>query len=671
VPWTKRVTKNSPQVSSSQKVTYEFNDYSLGYNSFISNDKFPLVNGSSNLFRLAQDARITTLGSYDTRKGFDFHSDSVGVTQDQSITSVTGAADKSFSQTTWLAQKFTAGTSGRLTKLDINLKNDASATGTVLISIYSDNGGSPGTLLATSSVPAASITSSYAYLSFRFASAPVLTATSVYWIVANVQAVGSGSYKWSSSTSATTAKTSADSGGTWSAASYALNFKQYYATTGAPKGFYRAYKSDGTKVTLMAHGTTLYSVNDVTGALTSIKTGLSASATTYRFVTVNDIVYYVNGFDGLRKWDFTTESQVNTTNYTIIAVHKGLLFLAGGVDPNAIFFSNFGVYETFTSTDFLYADSPKTGDPVTALISLNGYLLVFTRNNKFILSGSDNATFAIDEAPDQNGTYTQETVTQDDNFVYYLAPTGVYRSNGSEAQLMSKNNYQEVSTMPNKETACVCINRGRFYLWYESAGASANDSCLVWNLKLSSSDDTVESHDTGAYVSRAINGFRDSDNMLVASSLVGQVYWQENSSNDYNNLGEALNFLLQTHYMVFSVRLHYQSVGGPSVLKAIRKWEPRFTAQTGSYTIDCQYASDLRDNWQTYDSPNIQGMGPIWGSSSMVWGSFIWGTTAEVQKQYYVPGEYRRIAIRYKHSGARQPHSFLGHSFVVKDRRQR
>jgi hypothetical protein len=57
----------------------------LGYNSFISNDKFPLVNGSSNLFRLAQDARITTLGSYDTRKGFDFHSDSVGVTQDQQL----------------------------------------------------------------------------------------------------------------------------------------------------------------------------------------------------------------------------------------------------------------------------------------------------------------------------------------------------------------------------------------------------------------------------------------------------------------------------------------------------------------------------------------------------------------------------------------------------------
>ncbi len=660
MPWAKRITKPIP-TSSSRSTTYEINDYSEGMNNFVSNDKFPVKNGSTNMWRLAQDARIVTLGEYETRKGFDFHSVPAGETQDQAITSTTGAANQSFNTVTRLAQKFTTASAGKLTKLDVNLKNDDSATGVVVISLHADSSGAPGTLLASSSVSSASITSSYGYASFRFASAPTLTTATVYWIVAYVQAIGTNSYKWSSTTSATTALTSTDNGSTWSSTSYALNFKQYYSSVGGVKGLFRAYKSDGTKVTLFAHNTSLYSVNDVTGALTAIKTGLSASATHYRFELVNDIVYYVNGYDGLRKWNFTTESQVNATNYKFICSHKGLLFLAGGLDPNAVIFSNFGEYEVFTSTDFVYADAPKTGDPVTALESLNGYLIITTLNNKFILSGDDNATFSIDEAPDQHGTYTQETITKDDNFIYYLSNDGMYRSNGSEPQLMSENIYEEIVRLPNKEEACVVVNKGRLYLWYASAGSSFNDSCYVWNLNYSGKSDTVESHDTSAYVSHAFSAFNDNDELLVASSLVGQVMWQEHDSNEYDNLGESINWMLQTHYMIGP---------SPAVLKEYRYWVPRFGAQAGNYTIDCEYAYDQRDNWQTHASPNVQGSGPVWGSG-IVWGSFDWGTTAEVQVSTYIPGEHRRTAIRYKHFAMRQPCKFLGHTLVEQSRRIR
>lgn len=661
MPWAKRTSRTVPSTRS-REATYEINDYSLGVNSFISNDKFPLKNGSSNMWRLAQDARITTLGEYETRKGVDFHSAAAGETQDQTQTSTTGAADQSFNTVTRLAQPFTAGTSGHLSKVEVRLKNDASATGTVMVELWTDVDSAPGALVARSSIAASAVTSSYAYLTARFYDAPSLTATTTYWIVCYVQTTGTESYEWSSTTTATTAKTSSDSGNSWSATSYALNFRQYYATTGAVKGLHRAYKSDGTKVTLFAHGTTLYSVNDVTGALTAVKTGLSASATHYRFVTVNDIVYYVNGFDGLRKWDFTTESQVNSTNYTLICEHKGLLFAVRKDDPNRIDFSNFAEYETFTSTDFIYVPSPKTGDPVSALASLNGFLLLWTLNNKFILSGDDNATFSLDEAPDQKGTYTQETVTKDDNFVYYLSDDGVYRSNGSEPQLLSENVYEEVRTLANKSDACIQVNRGRLYLWYKSAGSSFNNRCYVWNLNFTSSSDTIESIDTNAYTTRAVTAFRDNDLLIVASSLIGQVYWQEQEANDYTNLGGDINFELRTHYMTFS---------SPAVLKEVRYWEPRFGAQSGDYTIAAEYASDLRENWQTYMSVATQGAGSLWGASTTIWGSFTWGSTAEVQSYLYIPGEYRRIAIRYKHYATRQPHSFLGHTLVVQTRRIR
>lgn len=662
MPWAKRISKTIPRISSKES-SIEINDYSLGFNSFFSNDKFPLKSGSSNLWRLAQNARITTLGEYDTRKGFDFHSAAAGETQDQAQTSTTGAADQSFNAVTRLAQPWTAGASGRLTKYEVRLKNDASATGTVLVEHWTNSSGSPGTLVARSSIAASDITSSYAYLTARFADAPSVTSGTTYWIVVYVQATASGSYKWSSTTSATTAKSSSNSGSTWSATSFALNFKQHYGTSGAIKGLHRAYKSDGTSVTLFAQGTVLYSVDDVTGALTTVKGGLSSSATHYRFVTVNDIVYYVNGFDGLRKWNFTTESQVNSTNYTLICEHKGLLFLVRKDDPNKVDYSNFAAYETFTSTDFIYVPSPKTGDPVTALQSLNGYLIIPTLDNKFILSGDDNATFSLDEAPDQKGTYTQETLTADKNFIYYLSDDGVYRSNGSEAQLLSEGNYQDIMSLANKDSAIVNVNKGRLYLWFRSAGSSFNDSCYVWNLNYGSGGaDCLESYDTKAYVARAVTAFRDSDDMLVASSLVGQVYWQEKSSNDYTNLGGDIDFLLQTHYMVF---------GSPAVLKEIRYWEPRFGAQSGNYDINCEYASDLRDNWQLYQAVNMQGSGSLWGASTTIWGSFTWGSTAETQAYLYVPGEYRRIALRYKHFATRQPNSFLGHSLVVQTRRIR
>src|ERR1044071_4387671 len=195
-PWAKRATHPIPSVSS-RSTTYEMNDFSYGMNSFISNDKFPVKNGGTNLWRLAQDARITTLGEYETRKGFDFHSVAAGETQDQAITSVTGAADKTFNTVTRLAQKFTTASAGALTKLDVNLKNAASATGTVVIALYTDSSGSPGTLVASTSVAASSITSSYAYNSFRFASAPTLLSVTSYWIVAYVQTVGTNSYSWS------------------------------------------------------------------------------------------------------------------------------------------------------------------------------------------------------------------------------------------------------------------------------------------------------------------------------------------------------------------------------------------------------------------------------------------------------------------------------------------
>lgn len=654
MPWSKRLTKTIPNISSnSQEV--EYNDYSKGMNNYIANDVI-----KPEFLKLAQDARMPTLGEYETRKGADFHTDSVGETIDVQQTSTTGAADASISQTKRIAKKITFTTSGRCPRLDVRLKNSASATGTIMVELWSSDGTEPDTMLARSSIHEVDLTSSYAYLSARFINAPSVSATN-YWAVVYVQANGTNEYKISSTTNASTGLSSTTSGSTWSASSVDYNVKAYLATDAAPKGLHRAYKSDGTKRTLLPVGTVLYGADDVTGALTSLKTGLSSSATKYRFCTVNDIVYYVNGLDGIRKLsgaNFATEAQVTSTNATIVMEHKGLLFFADKNDPNKVFFSNFADYETFTSTDFIYVPSPKTGDPVTAMASLNGTLIIWTKFRKYVLYGSDNATFQLEEAPGKKGTYTQETVTTDKNFAYFLSDDGLYRFNGTSDELISKNNYEDVRGIANKDKCCLAFNKGRLYLYYAELGLSYNNRCMVYNINFNS----LESYDTDTYVSFAVNGFNDSEQLFVASSVIGQVYKQEATDNDYTNLGGDINYYLQTHYLTF---------GSASRFKEIRYWKPRFESQSGSYSITCEYGYDLRDNPQTNSSPNVQGDGYIWGDSGTVWGSFTWGTSPELQSDLSVPGEYRRVQFRYKHYATRQPHKFLGHTFVTETRKLR
>jgi len=190
---------------------------------------------------------------------------------------------------------------------------------------------------------------------------------------------------------------------------------------------------------------------------------------------------------------------------------------------------------------------------------------------------------------------------------------------------------------------------------------ATNDECYVWNLNFSGETDTVESIDTRAPVGFALTAFNDHNQLLVLNSMFGQVYWQELESNDYTNLGGDIDFLLETHYNPF---------GAPSSLKAVRYWNPRFEAQSGAYSVTCEYAYDLRSNWATYQELSVQGEGTIWGSGAL-WGAFSWGSTAEVQGYLTVPGEYRRIAIRYKHYATREPHTFLGHTLVAQTRRMR
>src|SRR5437868_6186736 len=103
-----------------------------------------LKNGQSPYF---QNCRLYARNSTDrrvavgTRKGQGFYSVPVGETADVTITSVTGASNQSATTTTWLAQIFAPTNSGRLTKVDINIKTGTTPTQHLILAIYSSSGG--------------------------------------------------------------------------------------------------------------------------------------------------------------------------------------------------------------------------------------------------------------------------------------------------------------------------------------------------------------------------------------------------------------------------------------------------------------------------------------------------------------------------------------------------
>lgn len=631
-----------------QTIEVEYNDYSEGVNRFNGNDVL-----DPKFWRHAQNARMPKLGEYETRRGFDSHSAPVGEAEYDSITSNTGGV--SLTTTSWVAHDIVNTSGGRLTKLELYMRKVAGAIGDVVVDIYSDSSGEPGSLITSTTIDAADFTTSYEYVTAYFVDAPLFTAGTSYWAVLRIQTGGSGTYQAAINGTSTSGATTSDSGGSWTTGQSGLQHKAYAAPSAKTKGVKRLYKSDGTAVTVLYVDDTLYKVNDGDGSLTVIKSGLSTDATYLRGVVINDIFYYINGKDGLRKWDFTTESQVRSQNYSHIVAHQGLLFLVDAVDTNKIIFSEFADYETFKSTSFIYVPAPKTGDPITAVVTVNGVLAIWTRYNKHILYGTDTATFQLEPAPARKGTFSQETVAFDTNFAYFISDDGVYRFNGTSDKLLSVSNYDSIRDIKNKDRAVIQINRSRLYVWYNIPSKDHNSYCWVYNLNF----DMLESLDTSAYVARADTAFREDYRLLVASPFTGQVFWQELDTNDYSNMGQGYEFMLQTHDMHF---------GTPSRDKEIRFWKPRFSAQAGDYTIDCKYSTDFGSSQTTALELETQGTGSVWGGSGVNWGSFTWGTSKELQADLYVPGGHRRISIAYSNDKPRQPHRFLGHTFVVEIR---
>lgn len=596
--------------------------------------------------RNSTDRRV----SAGTRKGPGFYSVPLGEAVDIQQTSVTGAADASLTTTAWLGKKFTNTSAGRLTKVDIRLKSGTAPTQHAVVAIYSDNGGSPGTLLATSSILSSSITSSYTYITARFIEAPAVAATTAYWIVAYMQMGGSGNWLWSSTTNATTAKTSNDSGGSWSATTYDLNAKTYVSTDSKYLGGFRYTPSTATAKTVIAHGTNVYAVSDVDGTTSSIKSGLSSSATNYFFDQSNDQLFAVNGQDSPQYWDGVTWAAVGgspgVSKY--LAFHKNRLWLVSATDPTKIVFSELGDYQTYLSTNFIYAPAPKSGDPVTGIVVFQDNLIVFTRTTKYVLYGDDPGNFVLRQSSGKKGATAQATIKADPNYVYFLSDDGVYRYNGSSDELMSDPIQTEVDNIADKTKCSAAVNDNYYKLYYPATTSTVNNACILW--------DTINNfwlRDSETYVDKP---FLDENNDLIeGSSVVGAVYHADQA---YSDMGKPIPFVYWTKYFGDGLRRIF-----------LRRIVPSIRLQTQPYSLDVSIDIDQTNTTPLQYTIDALASGETWGGGAVFGGGTTYGSAVVSTPNTLRGSEGLWHQIRFEQTGVDTPVEILSYVLQLRVRR--
>jgi hypothetical protein len=485
-----------------------------------------------------------------------------------------------------------------------------------------------------------------------------MTASQAVFVIIKAQSQTAGAYEVSTTTSVTTGKISTDAGYSWSSAAFGINTKLYTATDGGVKGHIRVYRPNGQKVTVFAAFDSVYSVDDTTGATTVIKSGMNAAATFYRFIMVQDAIYWVNGLEKPYKWDFTTVTQITACPITPddLMEHKGIVIYKDSVDKTKYVYTNFALYDTFTSTDFGYVPGPKSAESLTAFAKLNGVFFFLSRNNKFQLMGSDNATFTLDEAADQRGTFSQESVVFDANFIYHADDNGVHKFNGSESRNLAEPFLEDYLAIPDKTSIQLDIFKNRLYIFYAPAGSADITECFVYNLLL----DKLESVDKGTYIGRTFGRDTQDDLFIQGSNRVAALYKAELPTNDFHNLGDHLQFELRTSYSPFDA---------PSAVKRAPKWRPVFNSATGDYSVQCGYAIDFRTDVTWFDLP-LSGSGPRFNTGVKFDTGVKFGGIGLIEPTYpFISGTFKRLQRRYQHVAAREPVEFSSEVLTVQTQR--
>jgi hypothetical protein len=221
------------------------------------------------------------------------------------------------------------------------------------------------------------------------------------------------------------------------------------------------YTSTGTKQLLAGCGTRLEGIN-TSGAVVASATALTSGAT-WDFARFgapgSEVAYAGNANDTIRKWSGAAWSapanMPKAGSLAVMAVDAGNRLVAGRFEvttggptggastsnPSRVYFSNPGDPETWGINN--YVDfTPGDGEKVQAVIAWREFTLIFKETKFFVVYGTStdatgNPVFNYRTIDAGVGCASPRAVCALADGVYFMDRRGVYRTTGSEPQLVS------------------------------------------------------------------------------------------------------------------------------------------------------------------------------------------------------------------------------------------
>jgi len=209
--------------------------------------------------------------------------------------------------------------------------------------------------------------------------------------------------------------------------------------SGESLGYYefRDSGSGSNNQIMCINGTDLYYLS--TGTWTAKRSSLTASAKA-RFSTLLDYVFMVNGSNATAVWDgnpsnsfVTTGNALNAPVGRFIENFRARMWIAGNSTyPDRLYYSSLPsavttpivTWDTNVLGGYWIDVSPSDGENITGLHRTKNYLLVFKNNHIYQVASIN----SLDADPKIDvGTYSQESIVEAKNGVYFHHPTGFYR----------------------------------------------------------------------------------------------------------------------------------------------------------------------------------------------------------------------------------------------------
>lgn len=198
------------------------------------------------------------------------------------------------------------------------------------------------------------------------------------------------------------------------------------------------YNNAGTtKQVVAASGTSIYSSGGISG---SSSLGTCHATNKVRFASLVDYIFMVDGSSAMQSWPGTGSlGVVNTASFIAglshIAVFRNRIWAADDETDKLYYSDVVTTSNTITGGDDFIQISPADGDKITALHATKRMLLVFKREHLYRVYAINN----VDPEPTVAvGTYSQESVIEAYDGIYFHHHSGFYRFDGENAEDISE-----------------------------------------------------------------------------------------------------------------------------------------------------------------------------------------------------------------------------------------